>query len=474
MKKIILATLFCMILTKLSFGQYVKETYSKGFYTEGDSIKIKWPDGEISYANLKRPINHGTSSGIGKVITVYIGNDSLKIYADNYPYEKHAIININSSRGKTVAKFRFNGKTSNLSNEYVINNKGKVHFELPEVYELANIIWTLSPSGEKDSTLEKSHPYYKRVKEYFSPYLDHPIFQKLSFPDLSSTEYYEFRENSYMYHFKNDKIVNAGLYNYVMGSDYWSFSNLFTELLPLVEDFAKKSNFRAFYKKEQSFYNKEIARIKELLPIKNMWNWLENEFPKIKKDHYKIVFSPLIGGSHSTQGYSKFFNPKEYFDESIMFICGTYRYNNQKKLSNKQKEALMSGIVFTEIDHNYVNRVSYKYKKDINRIFADKNSFWAADNRSHYKSPMLVFNEYMTHAVFCLWLEDNYGKKVANFAIKKREEMNVGRRGFFKFKEFNKALSKIRKENKNLVVAELYPLILKWAEKYRNSNVVSK
>src|SRR5690606_2091926 len=132
----------------------------------------------------------------------------------------------------------------------------------------------------------------------------------------------------------------------------------------LVEDFARQSGFRKFYKSNAAYYARQIKRQKELMPVRNMWQWLEEKFPGTKYQSYKIVFSPLIGGSHSTQNFVAYYEDS-FFKESVMFVCGPDRYDQSAELSEKQKEGLLSGIVFTEIDHNYVNRVSYKFRKTI-------------------------------------------------------------------------------------------------------------
>jgi len=63
----------------------------------------------------------------------------------------------------------------------------------------------------------------------------------------------------------------------------------------------------------------------------------------------------------------------------------------------------MSGVVFTEIDHNYVNPGTSKYEKLIDSIFSNRSAWTKHGNSSdYYDSPVRVFNEYMTHAAFCL------------------------------------------------------------------------
>jgi hypothetical protein len=353
-------------------------------------------------------------------------------------------------------------------------SKGKAVFDIPEVYELANIIWTLSPSGNRATDLNKSGSYYKQVLAYFKPYLNHPVFKALDLPDSMATNaYYNFRENSFAFSFKNAAVGAAGtelLYNgpyyYVFGDEF-ADSSLFGKIKPLVEDFALKSGFRNFYKKNRTFYQQQIKREKELLPVKQMWAWLEEQFPKTKNQSYRIIFSPLIGGSHSTQNYS-YYDNGELFAQTVMFICNTDRVDTGNALSEKKREGVMSGIVFTEIDHNYINRASNQYRKQVDSIFS-RREVWAKQGNSSgfYGTAMSVFNEYMTWSVFCLYVLDNYGEADAVYIINERATRMVDKRNFIKFREFNTALIKIRQEHKDLKVVELYPLILEWCKEQR-------
>jgi hypothetical protein len=178
---------------------------------------------------------------------------------------------------------------------------------------------------------------------WFKPYLNHPIFTKLSFADsIYYNKYYDFRENSFAFNFKdpapgakNTELLFNGPYYYAFG-DELADSSLFGKLKPLIEDFAKRSNFRAFYKQNLPYYQQQIERQKALLPMKQMWAWLETQFPKIKYQSYRVVSSPLIGGSHSTQRYTSPDNGK-WFGENVMFICGTDRYDRMANLTGKQR-----------------------------------------------------------------------------------------------------------------------------------------
>ena len=152
-----------------------------------------------------------------------------------------------------------------------------------------------------------------------------------------------------------------------------------------------------------------------------------------------------------------------------MFVAGPGIYDSQE-LSAKQKEGLLSGIVFTEIDHNYVNPSSLNYAKLIDTIFSQRQ-LWVnpGDNSGFYRTPMSVFNEYMTHSLFCLYVLDKFDTAMADYIIKAREALMVERRFYSKFREFNKQLINLRNESKNVTAVELFPKILEWCKGQRHS-----
>jgi len=464
----LLTSIILLFFFNSIFGQVIEEKIPKIYYSDFDSIKYYYsiyPETFNLVLKANDTISPGTDNCKGIILTAFIGNDTLKIIDNNYPCSKRTIVTIQTPKGKSVVIFRYNSVAASFSQEYMHENEGKINFEIPEVFELANIIWTLSPSGKRAKDLYKNSEYYNEVVTYFKPYLNHPIFKELDFDeDNYFDNYYEFRENSFVYKFDKDKIISGGSYNYVIGNDWDSFNSLFKDLIPLVEDFAKKSDFRKFYKSNREFYSNEIERLNALLPVKDIWIWLETKIPDRKFNSYKIVTSPLIGGSHSTQTYYTY-NTKtnNWYAEAVMFICTSDRYNN-KRLNNKQKIGLMSGIVFTEIDHNYINKASYKYKETIDSIFSKEN-YWVSSKSNYYINPLSVFNEYMTHALFCLWVTDYFDIKTANFIIKAREDLNVEARKFTKFKEFNRELIKLYKINPDKLITEIFPLIIDWCKK---------
>jgi hypothetical protein len=467
MKKLLFFFYFS-VCSLVLFGQNIESKYPKTLKCPNDTFFVKFSNSNISHPmqiSEYDTLDMGTDGVKGIFATISYGKDSLVIHHKNFPYEQLIYIPIESPTHKTIYRLHFNGVRAFFDLSYMDNNQGKINIELPEVYELANIIWTLSPTGQKAKGLHKEGEYYERVINHFKPFMNHKVFKSLDFPDsIYFTKYYDFRENSYPFKFKGNKIVCEGPYYYIFGDNSHNFNSLFRELIPHIEDFAKKSKFREFYSKNKAFYEREIARQKELLPIKDMWEWLEVQFPYTSYNSYKIVFSPLIGGSHSTQNFwGDFYS--DSFGETIMFICGTGSYYDRTDLSPKVKTGLMSGIVFTEIDHNYVNPESNKYYNQIDSIFSSRK-LWTTrkGDNNFYTEPIAVFNEYMTHAVFCLWVLDYFPKDDAEIIIKERESLMVDHRGFSKFKEFTNELITLRANNQGIKVNQLYPEILKWCE----------
>lgn len=454
-----------LILLIFSFHQIqAQKTKIHEIWAKNDSVTIE----EYGYtyrhsvSKSKDTLSYGTSDNLNIIKIFNNTGDTIFLKHTNAPFEETFYVKVNSPNGFAVIQYNFWESRSNLTKEYFSKNNGKVNIELPEAFELANIAYAITKDGlQNRNRIFHEGSYYQKVITYFSPFKDHPLIKKL---DADGDIYSAFRDNSICYKFKEDKLV-LDLYNIVEGRAIKD--NYFTQLLPLIQDFADKTRFQDFYKSHESYYQKLIEEESTKVPIKKMWTWLENEFPN-RKDSYKVIFSPLINGSHRTQGFSLISNGK-FSHEIVMLICGTNRYENSK-LSPKQIEGQLSRIVFTEIDHNYINPKTDKLGKQVSLIF--KQNKWidsTATNRDGFNylktgGAKSVFNEYMTWATFTLYAHDNFSKEDFDFINKSAENLMIDGRKFVKFKEFNEKLLEIylaRKDGEK--VTDMYPKILEWA-----------
>ena len=461
--------LFGLLLLASSLPAQTIRKNHRTLTSKSDSFFIsysKYPGEVTAFAiGSSDTIDTGIDGDHKLTATIRTDSDSTTLHYANLPFREEYFIEITSPKKKNILILHFNQSGAIYTREYAEQNQNKSTITNPEVFELANIIWLLSPPGQKAINLNKAGTYYQKVIKHFRPYQNHKLFAALNrMVKDTMLDYLSLRENSIRYSFTNGKLQMNGPYYFVFGNDTENFSNHFTTLLPEIMDFVSKSGFRQFYASNKTYYDEEAARLNKVLPVKKMWNWLEKEFPGNRYNSYKIVFSPLIGSTHSTQNYTNDIKDFGLFSESLMFVSGPSIADHLQ--SNRQKEIILSGIVFTEIDHNYVNQETYRYQPTVDRIFSNRSA-WISEygDTRMYQSPMSIFNEYMTHALFCIYLQENYDADLANFGIKQRITLMVQKRGYNKFREFTDALSTIRRNHK-LTIAELYPHILEWCRKH--------
>jgi hypothetical protein len=408
----------------------------------------------------KDTLNLGTSGYKGVSMKIWTDIDTIQIPHVNFPFKQLIKIPILSPTDTALCIIRFQANSSNFGDDYAEKATGRFDIQIPEIYELANIALYLSNCSEQTNNRPNSE-YTQKVDEYFSPVRNHKLIQVLNRNCEGQkywNTYYGFRENSLCFSYDNMNFLHYDTeYKNVYWDDASIFGGQFRNMLYLIQDFSDQSNFREFYRENRMYYRELVNRQNELLPIKQMWEWLEHEFPQ-KMDSYKIVFSSLIAGSHSTQKFYKGFFREPDFQECIMFINSSESIDSNLEYTEQVKEGLMSGIVFTEIDHNYVNPTSKENLDAIKELMKNKD-FWATkDAQQNYSSEYAIFNEYMTHSVFCLYAKEIYAKEISHQIISKRIGL-MNRRGYSKFEEFNKILLEMMK-NSDLSVYDLYSEII--------------
>ncbi|OKL41758.1 hypothetical protein A3841_12100 [Pontibacter flavimaris] len=337
--------------------------------------------------------------------------------------------------------------------DYKAGNKGKVNVVIPQVYELANVMVALADNAQSNWVKEDTE-YHKRVLAYFAPYKSHPAIEKLK-AKLSAGSYLNIRENSAAYVFDGQRIVKSGTYAGFRARDQ------FKKLLPLIQDFAIASNFLSFYQNEKPLYEKLESLEHERAQVKEAWDWLQNQFPG-KVDSYRIIMSPLAGASHSIRLFEN-----NNFKENIIFMSAPTLISKDS-VSESIGDALALRRAFTEIDHNYVNPISDSYADAINDAMADVGKW---NTKGSYNSPYETFNEYMTWAVFGLYVYDRFGEGDYQKVMRQPIDFMENNRGFVKFQSFNKHLLDLfLKYDGKKKVPELYPEMLEWVKKENYSS----
>lgn len=362
---------------------------------------------------------------------------------------------------KDTAQTEVSGIPQNVkfSNAYIAAHRHKIEVEIPEVHELVNIALALTDVGLKDSNMVAMNTaYYQEVVKKFGQFKKHPLIvamnAQLNNPDQNESYwwYYSWKMNACAFEFRNGKIVNNGI---IRNMGFNHPENPIPSHTLLLQSFAAQTGFRQFYKAHILYYDTLNKLYRSLNPIDRMQGWLEKTFHR-QYGNYSVYFSPLVGGAHATQRYAD-----NGFSQTAMFVCAARMETSTNRSVN---EMLESRIVFTEIDHNFVNPVTDNHLAEVKRVFGNRAK-WVDDAKKGtggYTNEESVFNEYMTWAVYSLYCIDNFKETDYEVMLKNMESQMEQSRGFIRFKGFNRQLIKLYKDDKKVTVDELYKNIIVW------------
>lgn len=351
-------------------------------------------------------------------------------------------------------------KKAAFTEEFKKENKGKYHIEVNEVKELLIIMLAITDYGlGNDDMFSQEGKYYQNVLNQFKPFKNEPIIKTMdSLLNVTPLNYIFFTGNSQTYHFKEDSLIPDEVYNFTANkvANVTIDKNPITTYKKEIEAFARKSNFRNFYKEHQPFYNQLYEAYNKKVNLEKQWKWLEKNF-RAKNDSYVIYTSQLINGLNYTTGYDENgFKLIEMVLPAVSDIEGR---------SGKSSEAFNTRVMFTEIDHNYVDLPSNQLKNEIGLALKDRDKW--VDKKvygtEYYPTGEKVFNEYMTFAVFILYARDNWKNDPALVAeIEKEVNSTMVGRGFIKMNEFVEELKRLRAKNKKKKIDSLYPQLIRW------------
>ncbi len=425
--------------------------------TKQKAIKL-YVDGEKDNINLngKLPKEFAHSlevDGGGSSLAIVSELDSLHFFLKPMQHAKFLLIDVHNDT--MLCDFKGKEKRASFTKEYMAAHRNKTFIEIPQVYELINVIFALTPTGQTDpNIIYKDSDYYQKVLKKFSTYSNHPsvgVMDSL----LRLQMYTSLKMNSYAYVFNKAKIVNGGVYHRLAGEE----ENSLQPYLPLLEDFASVSGFGEFYRNHQSYYQTLINNYKEDIDLMKMKTWLEKNFPATGYSTYKVIFSPLVAWNQSA-----FFYKDKEFSEAHAHINVPFRSKITAVNSGNLESGHLLRISFTEFNHAYINPEADNYGREINQAFGNLSKWTAGKASNYYQNSYDCFAEYLNWALLSLYYHDNFNAAEAQELQKGVEDTMVTFRGFSKFKEFNQELLKLYKHRKpGTTVAGLYPALLAWA-----------
>ncbi|GAB5537204.1 MAG: hypothetical protein Rubg2KO_34530 [Rubricoccaceae bacterium] len=429
---------------------------------EADTIAVEIPEAswslEMAVAELDSvnvfnlPLIYG---GAKLSVSVFGGRDTLRIAPEaSGVYRVH----LRGLAQEAAMDFAFwPPEDVHFSDAFRAEHGGTSRFLTPEVFEFLNVVFALTPSGRETESwlILKQGDYYESVMEHFGSYADHPFVAAME-AVIQDDEYVMVRSNGLAFRFEGDRLVADPIYR-SLGRGHERIESL----LPLAESFSEASGFRDFYAAHEAEYARQRQEMERLLPVNQMWGWLEAEFPE-RSQGYLTVFSPLINGTH---------NAIELRDgdyrESVIFLPGPPildAFGDGDSVvgtgTPAWREVEMTRMAFTEYDHTYVNPAMGPLAAEISEAMIDVSAW---NRATDYQSPSETFAEYMTWGVFLLYVDAFYPADTAQEAREGTIELMEDRRGFFRFGDFMDALTLLydaRTEGETL--NDLLPAIVQW------------
>jgi|GEM_PF-496318 len=327
-------------------------------------------------------------------------------------------------------------------------SQNKIDVLVPETYELSNIILALTDYGRTDEwEVMKSTKYYQEVMTFFNPLKNHPLLDSVNYSREKWEDYLSFRTDAFAFQFDgNNKLKRNILFYSVEGR------NPFDTHLNLINDFVEKSNFRQFFKEHKSYYDFIRNNYLEYNFVDKSVEFLKKftdfQHPESDNFQYLIVLSPLVNRMNCHRDISA--------NIVADFPTVAYELLNQDVIENDLSKRLNGNhMIFTELDHGFINPISNKFQQ----LIFDKFNWQKWSNNSGYQE-INVFNEYMTWAVWDLFVKENF-PEVADSLIIQWQYQNASR-GFFATRAFSDKLFEITKNNKN--INDVYPILLEWCK----------
>jgi len=325
--------------------------------------------------------------------------------------------------------------------------------ELTKSYELGNIILALTEYGRADPLDVQKPPYYhNEILEYFKPVQNHPLLDSVNYSRKDWEKFLGFRTDFYAFSFdKNGKLKRDYPFN--------SFGP--TEVdknINLINDFVQKSNYLKFYNLHKDFYSQLKSNYKEHYFIDKSFSFLDN-ISNIQKNKvissYAIAISPLVGGQNCHRNIDSL-TTVDFPNISRSLIEGRLNEDIEKRVTDNH-------TIFTEINHGYIDPISHKYSN----LILKKFDFTKWDKNSGYPG-ISIFNEYMTWAVYDLFIHENFPEvntdNISNIYWKTNYQ-----RGFIAQNIFSKQLLKLFKESKTKQLESIYKPMLEWCKKVENN-----
>ena len=192
-----------------------------------------------------------------------------------------------------------------------------------------------------------------------------------------------------------------------------------------------------------------------------MKRWIEHNFPNTRYDAVEVIFSPLVAGNQSSNHFEN-----DEFSELHAHVNYPYMNEGYRQRSSEVATLTRRSIVFTELNHGYINAESEEEEdtRQIDQAFQNIDDWVDREKPAGgYASAYACFNEYMNWGLVSLRYIDAAQKDQWPALLRGVEDVMSNRRGFRRFDKFNQFLVALYQERApGQVITDLYPQIIQW------------
>jgi dienelactone hydrolase len=341
-----------------------------------------------------------------------------------------------------------------FTDAWVAVHRGRITVELPEAYELINVVIALTDfAAETPGLTATGTPYAQRVEAYFGDHRDHPVVELLDQRLRAASglaAYYEYKHNAYALELNDAGVLTPHpVYNRVEGS-----RNRLVELLPDLQDFVDRSGFAEFMRREASYHEELVRWYEDEAGVSEMLAWLKLHFPDAATwDGYRVVFSPLVGDNQAARGTA---TPE--YAEWQMHV--NFPHASQ---SNFAAEIERGVVLFTELNHGLLDPTTAEWEAEISAALQPLDRWVDTSTQTGYPSAQAVFNEYMNWGLIALWYADRAPADRLPRLLDRLDRTMVVGRGFPRFADFSAfLLAAYRGRPEGVTISDLLPDVIPW------------
>lgn len=349
---------------------------------------------------------------------------------------------------------------------YRRTRSGKIFVSVPEVYELVNVAIALTPTAEANRFLVyRASPYHQEMLAWFAPVRGHPLIAAFD-SVLRRNGYSDLKMNGNSFVFDTrGRIVQSPVYDRTGFPD--RPVNRLRPLVPLLQAFADAGRFREFFARHRDTYAGQVAFLRDSVNVGEMRAWLARQFPESPEySSVSIIFSPLVYGSQSVtwmeSGGFRELQPHVNFP----YAEDVTRIFRDAPLSDSAAKVFRGTIVFTELNHGYLNPLTDRYAERIGRATSHRDLWVDPSMGAGYYGGVSAFNEYMNWGLESLRFFDYAPPAERDRMIAMVDQTMTRGRGFPQFSAFNAFLVDLyRTRAAGQTLADLYPQIIAWFER---------